>query len=486
MGNLDLTIFIVYLLGVAIFGFSFFQKNKSTNAFTIGNSRLPGWIVSLSFFATFVSSISYLALPGSTYLANWNPFVFSLSIPIAALIAVRFFIPIYRSINSPSAYTYLEQRFGTWASLYASICYLLTQLMRVGTILYLLALALNTIIGWDIAWVILLTGLFVGTYSIVGGIQAVIWTDAVQAIVLILGALVCALYIPTLLPGGFKQLFSIAYAADKFSLGSFAWDWSTSTFWVVLIYGIFINLQNYGIDQNYVQRYMTVESEKTAKQSALIGGLLYLPVSALFLFIGTALFAYYQSGVATLPADLQNAAQSDQIFPHFIVHTLPTGLKGLLIAAIFAAGMSTISTSFNSGATVILKNLHERYFGKNHTEQTRLWVLYGATALMTMLGILIGITMINVKSALDAWWKLASIFSGGMLGLFLLGAFTQLTHTVSGIIAVSLGVVVIFVLSLSTLYEMDTGLHSYLTIVFGTSTIFMTGFLLSLILLPRN
>jgi len=295
MHAIDLVLFFFYLLGITLFGISFYRSNKSSSAFTLGNRNIPGWVLSLSFFATYVSSISYLALPGASYLGNWNAFVFSLSIPLAAVIGMQVFVPLYRRVNSPSAYTYLEQRFGPWARVYASASYFLTQLMRIGTILYLLALTIHSIFGWNITLVIVLTGLVVMIYSILGGIQAVVWTDAVQAILLISGALLCAVYILFSMPEGAGQLFFIAAENHKFSLGSFGTDLSQSTFWVVLIYGIFINLQNYGIDQNYIQRYLAARSDREARRSAFGGGMLYIPVSLLLLFIGTALFSFYQA-----------------------------------------------------------------------------------------------------------------------------------------------------------------------------------------------
>ena len=174
MNPLDIIVFIAYLLGVVLFGSSFYKNNKTSKAFTIGNSNIPTWVISMSIFATFVSSISYLALPGQAYLSDWNAFVFSLSIPIAILMAVKFFVPLYRSVGSPSAYTYLQQRFGPWAKYYASVMYLLTQLMRAGTIMYLLALVLNVILGWNITTIIIVTGVSVMVYSLLGWIQAVV------------------------------------------------------------------------------------------------------------------------------------------------------------------------------------------------------------------------------------------------------------------------------------------------------------------------
>ncbi len=485
MNGIDLTVFFLYMAGITIFGGSFFRKNKSSEAFTLGNSDIPGWVVTMSIFATFVSSISYLALPGIAFQSNWNAFVFSLSLPIAAFFAIKFFVPLYRRVNSPSAYTYMEQRFGPWARVYVSLCYLLTQLMRIGTILYLLALALNAIIGWDIATIIIVTGVVVTAYSMLGGLQGVVWTDAIQGIILIAGAVVCAVYILFAMPEGPEQLFAIAAENDKFSLGSFGLELSEPTFWVVLVYGIFINLQNYGIDQNYVQRYMASRSDRAAKRSAFYGGMLYIPVSALFLFIGTALFAYYGSAAAELPAELQDVNRSDRVFPYFIVNQLPTGVTGLLIASIFAAGMSTVSTSFNSSATVFLTDYYNKFLKREASDREAMRVLYLSSVVISVLGIAIGIAMINVKSALDAWWKLASIFSGGMLGLFLLGAFSSRRNVVGAIVGVIAGLLVILWLSLSNVFLGEDAIgnqfHTYLTIVFGTTAIFLVGFLISLL-----
>jgi solute:Na+ symporter, SSS family len=472
------------MTGITLLGGSFFRKNKTSSAFTLGNSAIPRWVLTMSIFATFVSSISFLALPGKSFQGNWNVFVFSLSIPIAAIIAVLYFVPLYRKINSPSAYTFLEERFGAWARIYVSICYLLTQLMRVGTILYLLAIALHAVFGWEISRIIIVTGIVVMVYSVLGGIQAVVWTDAIQGIIMISGAVLCAIFLFFDMPEGPGQLIAIARENHKFSLGSFGTSLSEPTFWVVLIYGVFINLQNFGIDQNYVQRYMASKTEKDAKRSAFFGGLLYIPVSFIFLFIGTGLYAYYSSGGGILPQELKDPSLSDHIFPYFIIHSLPAGISGLLIASVFAAGMSTISTSYNSSATVFLTDYYKKYFKSSATEKNSMKVLYISSLIISLLGILIGLAMINVKSALDAWWKLASIFSGGMLGLFLLATFPQVKKSIAAMVGTIAGVLAILYLSIVPLFFKDShlpgsNLHEYLTVVIGTTTLFVVGFLVT-------
>jgi len=483
---LDLIVFIILTFGNVIFGASFFFKNKTSDQFTSGGGKLPAWVVGMSIFATFVSSISFLALPGKAYASNWNAFVFSLSIPVASVMAVKFFIPLYRGIGSISAYNYLEIRFGAWARIYASTCYVLTQLMRTGAILLLLALPLNALFGWDVKTIIIVTGIAVTVYSMLGGIQAVIWTDAIQGIILIFGAIVCAVILTFSMPEGPMQVFEIAAANNKFCLGSFGASFSDSTFWVILIYGLFINLQNYGIDQNYVQRYMTTSSDKEAKSSALFGSLLYVPVSLIFFYIGTALFSYYTAQPHLLPAELKAAGAGDKVFPHFIANGLPMGMTGLLIAAIFAAGMSTVSTSINSTATIVLSDYYKRYFNKNASEKSSMKVLYSSSLIFGVLGIGIALTLVGVESVLDAWWGLASIFSGGMLGLFLLGYLSKSVRNIDAVIGVIIGALLIIWMSLSPIYFTEGNLlafrspfHSNLTIVFGTLAISLIGFLLA-------
>lgn len=485
MNTADLVIFIVYLLGIVVFGASFYNRERTSADYSTGSGTLPAWAIGLSIFATFVSSISFLALPGIAFLSNWNAYVFSLSIPVAIFMAIKFFIPLYRKVGSPSAYTYLEERFGPWARMYVASFWLLTQVMRVAVILYLLALPMYVILEWDMRIIILITGISVMIYSIMGGIKAVIWTDAIQAIILITGALVSLGIIMFSLPEGPLQYFEVAHQHGKFSLGNFGLNLTESTFWVVFIYGIFINLQNYGIDQNFIQRYMSARDEKEAKSSAFGGGLLYVPVSLLFFMIGTGLFVYYHVFPEALPAEFNESGMSDSVFPYFIVNVLPVGITGLLIASVFAAGMSTISTSLNSGATVILTDFYTR-IKKKVSEKEKVRVLYIASAIICILGIFISFFIIRVESALDIWWNLAGIFSGGMLGLFMLGYFSRKVSNVPAIIGVVIGLLVIIWMSLSPVYftggleSYQNPLHSYLTIVIGTLVIFFTGFLFSI------
>ena len=483
MHVIDFVIFLVFTLGVVVFGCSFFKKGSSADEFTSASHSIPGWVVGMSIFATYVSSISYIGYPGKAFASNWNAFAFSLSIPIASYFAAKYFVPFYRHGGSVSAYTFLEERFGAWARIYASACYLLTQIARMGSILYLLAVPMYILMGWNLHAVIILTSIGVIIYSMMGGLRAVIWADAIQGMILIGGALLCLMILMFSMPEGPMQSFELAGHSpegNKFSLGAFTSDLTESTFWVCLVYGIFINLQNYGIDQNYVQRYHAAKNDKEARFSALFGGYLIIPVSALFFLIGTTLYSYYAAGVSYLPDEI--AQKPDYVFPYFIVNSLPIGLRGLLIASIFAAGMSTVSTSVTSAATIILADYFKPFF-RGAVERNNLMVLRISSVVVGVLGAVVALAMLSVESIIDAWWTLSSIFSGGMLGLFLLGCVRKRISRVAAFIGCVVGVMVIAWISLADMWQLPgVHLHSYLAIVLGTSTIFIVGFLLSLLL----
>lgn len=475
MHIIDIIVFLLFTGGVVAFGCSFFKKKGTSEEFTSAGRSLPGWVVGMSIFATYVSSISYLGYPGKAFSGDWNAFVFSLSIPIASYFAARYFVPFYRSQDSISAYSFLENRFGPWARIYASSCYLLTQIARTGSILYLLALPMNVLLGWHIQTIIVVTSVAIVLYSMLGGMKAVIWTEAIQGIILIGGALVCMFILLFDMPGGPVQTFSIAMEDGKFSLGSFGSSLSESTFWVCLIYGIFTNLQNYGIDQSYVQRYHTAKNEKEAKFSALFGGYLFIPVSAVFFMIGTGLYAFYKVHPGILP----DGVRADYVFPFFIVNELPVGLTGLLIASIFAAGMSTIATSVTSSSTIILTDYYQR-FRKHAGNRERMLVLKLSSVGVGVAGILVAFAFMSVQSALDAWWALASIFSGGMLGLFLLGYISKKARNFDAVLGVVCGVILVCWIVISPF------VHANLVIVFGTLLIFLVGFLSANLLNKRR
>lgn len=484
---LDICVILVYMLGTVGLGCWFYFKSRSPEGFTSAGGDIPSIVVGLSIFGTYVSSISFLALPGKAFVSNWNVFALSITTPLAAWIAVKWFVPFYREVGAISAYSHLEDRFGTWARVYASLCYMLTQVARMGSVLFLLALPLHHLLGWDVRLIIIVVGGLTALYSMIGGIAGVIWTDAVQSVILIAGAVTCAVLLLCNMPEGPGQIFRIAAENQKFSWGSWSLtDLQNSTFWVVFWYGMAINLQNFGIDQNYVQRYHTARSDAEAKKSVWLGAILYLPISAFFLFIGTALFAFYTARPELitdpqLAADIA-AGKGDGVFPFFIVHQLPVGVTGLLIAAILAAAMSTIGTSMNGCATLTLSDFYTRFFRKNASQREQMLVLHLSSVLWGVVGIGCALLMIRAKGILDAYWLLAGIFSGGMVGIFLLGFLSRGATKASALTGAIVGILVITWMTLSMPKvglipePFRCPLNELLITVCGTLAILLTGF----------
>jgi len=347
---LDIAIIFCYLLAMVLIGFYFSRKNKNAEQFTIASGRIPGWAIGLSIYATFLSSNTFLGVPGKAFGSNWNAFVFSLSMPLAAWVASKYFVPFYRRTGEVSAYTHLEKRFGPWARTYAVICFLLTQFARMGSIFFGMALSLQALTGFSMAAIMIVMGVCIIIYTVLGGIEAVIWTEVVQGIIKTLGAVLILVLIIREIPGGVSGMMAIAKTDNKLSLGSTAFNFTESTFWMVLLYGFFINLNNFGMDQNYIQRYHTAATSKQASRSVWLCVAMYVPASLLFFIIGTALYAYYQlhpgmiepvklqaaaeklgAGATTdqvrqLAAAMQPADYGDKVLPRFMVTNVPTGL----------------------------------------------------------------------------------------------------------------------------------------------------------------
>lgn len=505
---LDLMIIGIYLFAMVFVGYWFSRKNKHADQFTKASGNIPGWAIGLSIYATFLSSNTFLGVPGKAFGSNWNAFVFSLSMPIAAYIASRYFVPFYRHSGEVSAYSHLEKRFGAWARSYAVICFLLTQLARIGSVFFGVALSLQALTGYSMEMIMLITGTCIIIYTVLGGIEAVIWTEVVQGIIKTLGAIIIFYLLLTNIEGGFEKIIHMGNEQGKFSLGTFDFNFIDSTFWVIFFYGVFINLNNFGMDQNYVQRYHTTKSSRDARRSIWLCVWIYVPTSLLFFLIGTALFIYYQTNpalielikwqaaaerlsnaaseqeIASLAATLRPEDYGDKVMPYFMVTEIPKGLLGIIVSAIMSAAMSTISSGMNASATVFSEDIYKRYFAKKGTGGNMLRVLHIATVIVGLCGMMAGIAMIGIGSVLDAWWVLSGIFAGGMLGLFLLGLISKYAGNAEAMIATVVGLLVILWMTFSDrltddLSFLKSPLHKNMIIVVGTLVIFLVGSLLA-------
>ncbi len=495
MNWLDLVIIVVYLFVMLLVGLFFSKKNTNQEQFSVASGKIPGWALGISFYATFLSAITFIGDPGKSFAANWNPFVFSLSMPLAAWVSVRYFVPFYRNHLSVSAYSHLEAKFGAWARSYTMLCFIVTQLARAGTIYYGIALTIHALTGVEMHIIIIFVGICVILYTVLGGMEAVIWTEVVQAIIKTMGALLILGIILSKI--SILKAFHFANQQEKLSLGTMRFDWTQSSFWVVLLYGFFINLTNFGIDQNYIQRYHTAENLQDARKSIWLCVLYYIPVSALFFTLGTLLYVFYEFNpnlILSLKQEvsiqknisisaLQISDYGDKVLPFFMKTQVPSGFLGLIIAALLAAAMSTISSGMNSSATVFFRDIYLPYFQTKLPNMKEISVLRISTIIIGISGIAFGVGMIGVKSLLDVWWKLSGIFAGGMLGIFLLGFLLKDITAQIAKIATLLGVVTIAWMSFKDIFprEFQFPFDSKLIVVFGTLSILGFGILFNFI-----
>jgi SSS family solute:Na+ symporter len=440
LGAIDTSVLILYGIVLIGMGIYFFRRSKTSEQFMVAGRGIPAWAAGLAVMSAYTSSISYIAVPGKAFDSNWHPLIFAITALPVAWFVTKYVVPYYRKKNIISVYGYLEERIGGWARIYASFSFVLFMIGRTAVILYLSSLLLSQFIAIDIRTLILIIGVVTIVYTLMGGMEAVIWTDVMQSVIMIGGVLFIG-YILTM--DVFSKpdfLIQNAFDANKFSLGDTSFSLSSRTIWVMIIYGLTENIRNLIADQNYTQKYCSVPDEKKAKKSVWIAMLIYLPLTAIFLYIGTALFSFY-SGPENILGEA--VTKGDQVFPYFIANELPAGLKGLIIAAILAASMSTIDSALNCSATVLYVDYYKKYFKTNASEKTSVNFLRLTTVVWGILGIGFALLMINATSALDIWWQIAGIFGGGILGLFLLAIFNVKITKTQGIISVAFSIIII-------------------------------------------
>ena len=471
-GWLNSMVIFLYFLVLVIIGYVFSRKQKSTDDYFKGGGRIPWWAAGLSLFGTALSAITFMAIPAKTFATDWSYFAFNMSIFLVAPVVILLFIPFYRKLNVTTAYEYLEKRYNLTIRLLGSISFIFFQIGRMGVILLLPSLALNVVTGMDVFLCIALMGLVSMGYTLMGGIEAVIWTDVIQVIVLLTGAVVALFVMASAIDGGFSVIYETAASSHKFNLLDLRMTLREPTVWVMLIGGLFTNITTYGTDQTMVQRYLTTRTEKEARQSVWTNAWLTVPATILFFSIGTALFVFYR----TYP-ELNNPAlaNSDSVFPWFIASQLPAGLSGLLIAGIFAAAMSSLSSSMNSGATAYSTDIHFRF--KLTSTVSELKIARTATLVIGLAGTLFALFMAtwNIQSLWDEFNKIIGLVIGSLGGLFLLGILTKRANAAGALVGVVASIVVQIVVSNSQ------SVHLLMYTATGVVSCFVFGYLGSLI-----
>lgn len=419
----DYAIIIVSLLVSLLIGVYFAKGQKSTVKYFAAEGKIPAWAIGMSILATLVSSVTFLAYPGEGFSSNWIRLVQGLMVPFVLLIFIWGIVPLYRKVIGLSAYEYFEKRFGYLARVYASLGFVFAHFSKMGTVFYLLGLAIAKLLGVDTITLIWILGAIIVFLTLLGGIEAVIWLDVIQGFLLIAGGIIAFLILIFAPEGGPSEVWRVANEHDRVGFGPFDWDFVNLTFWVMAINGIFYAIQKYGTDQTIVQRYLTARSNKDAIKASLIGVLLSVPVWALFMFIGTALFAYYKLGAGPpLPPDIR----PDAVFPLFIMQGLPVGVSGLIISALIAAAISSLDSDLNCLSAVLTEDFYGK-INKSATDKQKLFFGKGMVVLSGLLAIIVATLYVKVggKSALSIVFSLYAIFSGGIAGMLLLGLFSK-------------------------------------------------------------
>jgi solute:Na+ symporter, SSS family len=419
---IDYLIIAVSLLipiGISVW---FSKKQNSTSKFFTAGGSIPSWAIGISILATLISSITFLAYPGEGFSSNWILLVQGLMVPITLVVFIRFVVPLYRKVIKISAYEYFERRFGFFARIYGSLAFFLAHFSKMGTVFFLISLALSKMMGIPTSDMIWIIGIVVIIITFLGGIEAVVWMDVFQGIMLILGGIVAVFILIFSIDGGLSTIWSVASEHGHTGFGPYDFSLVKLTFWVMVLNGIFYAIQKYGTDQTMVQRYLTAKSDKGAIRASLMGVLLSVPVWALFMFIGSALFVYYQINVGELPAGIK----PDAVFPHFIMTKLPIGIVGFVLAALIAAAISSLDSDLNCLSAIFTEDYYKRY-SPNKSEKHMLWVSRLVILFAGLGALLIAQYYVrtNGKGVLSIVFTLYSIFSGGIAGLFLLGIFSK-------------------------------------------------------------
>jgi len=474
---MDWIVIGIYLLGLVAMGFYFARREHTTDDFFLAGRRIPWWAAGISIFATGLSAITFMAIPAKAYATDWVYFVQSIGIVVVAVLVAWLFLPFYRRLRITTAYEYLERRFGLSVRLLGSAQFILAQLGRVAVVVFLPALALSAVTGVDVTLCIVLMGVLSIVYTVLGGIEVVIWSDVVQAAVLFGGGLLAAGVMLANIPDGFSGFWEQASAGNKLHLVNMGTDWTQPVLFVVLLGTLFNNIIPYTSDQAVIQRYLTTPSERDAKVALWLSGILAIPASMLFFGLGTLLWVYYRAH----PNALAPLEAVDQILPWFIVHELPSGVAGLVIAAIFAAAMSSIDSSMNSVSTAFTTDFWRR-FRPDISEAAALRTARWATVVFGIAGTSAAllIASLDVKSVLDLWFKVLGLFASGLCGLFFLGIFTQRPGTVAALCGLGASAVVNLIIGTYT------DVNVLLISTFGVGSCVLTGVLVGMVLPGTN
>ena len=413
-------VIILLVLGITLWlGFRFANRQKTTAQYFLSKGNFPAWALGLSLLSTLISSVTFLGYPAQGFTSNWILLVQGLMVPVVLMGTIWFIVPLYRKVIGLSTYEYFEKRFGMFARYYSSSSFIIRQFAGMGTVLFLIAVAIHEMTNMHPFLVLSVVGFVLVMVNLKGGMQAVIWLDVFQGFMLFASGIICLLVLLYSIDGGIAEAWNIASANNRTGFGPYKWDVTQLTLLVMMINGAFYAIQKYGTDQTVVQRYLSAKNDKAAIKASLLGISLTVPIWTIFMLIGTALFVFYKQ------RGLPDGMQAEAVFPHFIMTQLPTGVIGFIVAALISAAICSLSADLNSLAAVGIedyyKKLRPHKTDKQYLHMSKLYVVLSGLLSIAIGGLYL---LTGNEGVLGVIFTVYAIFSGGIVGIFLLGLFS--------------------------------------------------------------
>ena len=435
VSTLDYAIIIFYLIGITAFGKIIGGKQKTVKDYFVGNKEVPWWVISFSIVAAETSTLTFISIPGLAYLTNLNFLQLTFGYLIGRVIVAQVFLPAYYKGELSTAYSYLLNRFGNKTRSLASVTFLFTRTAADGVRLFATAIPLYLMLDISPMVAIIIIAMVALLYTFTGGLKGVIWVDAIQMFIYIGGAILAGIYLINNIPGNIGEIFSSAEITSKLSVFNFGFKNGIAGFFSQpytllsgLIGGAFLSMSSHGTDQLIVQRLLAAKDLGESKKALVTTGVIIIFQFALFLIVGVLLYAYY--GLINV--------KSDEIFPKYIIEVLPSGVKGIIIAGLFAAALSTLAGSITSLSSSVMLDLYIP-FRKNINEKKNLLYSKLLTIFWAVMLIFSAfIFMESSKAVVEIALSIASFTYGGLLGTFLLGLSNKKikqNHAIAGFIS---------------------------------------------------
>jgi SSS family solute:Na+ symporter len=484
MRVLDLFVIATYMAGLIGIGIRFARRQTTTDNYFLANRSIPGWAMGLSLLATIITSVTFIAYPGSAYAGDWSLLIPGFMFVVVLILAGTVIIPFFRHVVHMSAYEYFGKRFGRAVRMYSSFAFAIGHFSKMGFVFYLLALTLSSMTGWPVDRVIILTAVVTILYTLLGGVEAVVWSDVIQGFVLWAGIIISISFLLFLPSQGPQAVLYDAWTNGKMSLGSTAVRFDKPTVMVLIIYGFFFYVQKYTADQTVVQRYLIAKSDRSALKGIALGAALCIPVWTAFMLIGSLLWSFYRVTGERLPARIHKA---DQVFPHFLVTHIPPGLAGLFVAALLGSAMAMLASDMNCLSIIGVEDFYSAFRSQSpDRERLRVGRIIVVTSGLAASGVALRLSH-SGGSALSLYYTITAIVAGGLAGLFLLAFLVRRATKAGAIAGILANLIFTFWATLTHDKTLDLGRfnftwHDYMIGAIGHLVLLLVGVLFSYVL----